>query len=132
MSLKPLLEASAAIQIHALCALAAFVVGAVQLAGRKGHVPHRVLGWIWTGLMAVTAASSFRISTIRQFGPFSLIHLLSILTLISLPLAILAARRHQVSRHGRLMTILFTGALVIAGAFTLLPGRIMHQVAFGG
>jgi uncharacterized membrane protein len=26
---------------------------------------------------------------------------------------------------------LFTGALVIAGVFTLLPGRIMHAVVFG-
>ncbi len=27
---------------------------------------------------------------------------------------------------------LFLGALVIAGIFTLLPGRIMHKVVFGG
>jgi len=27
---------------------------------------------------------------------------------------------------------LFVGALVIAGAFTLLPGRLMHEVVFGG
>jgi uncharacterized membrane protein len=26
---------------------------------------------------------------------------------------------------------IFTGALVIAGLFTFLPGRIMHAVAFG-
>jgi len=29
------------------------------------------------------------------------------------------------------MTSLFMGALVIAGVFTFLPGRIMHAVAFG-
>ncbi len=27
---------------------------------------------------------------------------------------------------------LFAGALVIAGAFTLVPGRIMYRVVFGG
>jgi uncharacterized membrane protein len=27
---------------------------------------------------------------------------------------------------------LFAGALLIAGIFTLLPGRIMHAVVFGG
>jgi uncharacterized membrane protein len=27
---------------------------------------------------------------------------------------------------------MFAGALVIAGLFTLAPGRIMHQVLFGG
>jgi hypothetical protein len=29
------------------------------------------------------------------------------------------------------MILLFTGALVVAGLFTLVPGRIMHQVFFG-
>ena len=29
------------------------------------------------------------------------------------------------------MTSMFVGALVIAGAFALLPGRIMHEVVFG-
>jgi uncharacterized membrane protein len=27
---------------------------------------------------------------------------------------------------------LFFGALVIAGAFTFVPGRIMHKIVFGG
>jgi uncharacterized membrane protein len=29
------------------------------------------------------------------------------------------------------MISVFAGALVIAGLFTLLPGRIMHAVVFG-
>jgi uncharacterized membrane protein len=29
------------------------------------------------------------------------------------------------------MILIFTGALVIAGLFTLVPGRIMHAVVFG-
>jgi uncharacterized membrane protein len=29
------------------------------------------------------------------------------------------------------MIFIFSGALVIAGLFTLLPGRIMHSVVFG-
>jgi uncharacterized membrane protein len=29
------------------------------------------------------------------------------------------------------MISIFSGALVIAGLFTLLPGRIMHAVVFG-
>jgi len=49
-----------------------------------------------------------------------------------LPLAVLAAHRHDVARHRRAMIMIFAGALVVAGAFTLLPGRIMHAVAFGG
>jgi len=33
--------------------------------------------------------------------------------------------------HRNSMVGLFVGALVIAGAFTFLPGRIMHAVVFG-
>jgi uncharacterized membrane protein len=29
------------------------------------------------------------------------------------------------------MTYLFLGALVVAGLFTLVPGRVMHRVVFG-
>ena len=63
-------------------------------------------------------------------GSVSPIHLLSILVLATLPLAVLHARRHDVAQHRMAMLMLFTGALVIAGGFTFLPGRIMHAVVF--
>ena len=97
----------------------------------KGTLPHRSLGWIWAILLAAVALSSFWIHEIRLWGPWSPIHLLSILTLLALPAAVYAARRHRVAAHRRGMLLLFFGALVIAGAFTFYPGRIMHQVVFG-
>lgn len=30
-----------------------------------------------------------------------------------------------------MMILIFAGALVVAGLFTLVPGRIMHRVIFG-
>lgn len=131
MTLAPLLAAPLAIQLHAFAALAAFTLGAVQLAAPKGTIPHRLFGWVWAGLMLTVVISSFFIHEIRLWGPWSPIHLLSIFTLVMLPLAVLAARRHDVRRHQGTMIGLFFGALVIAGAFTLLPGRIMHAVVFG-
>ena len=131
MSLAPLLAAPAVIQLHAFAALAAFALGVVQLSAPKGTIPHRVFGWLWAGLMLAVVVSSFFIHTIRMWGPWSPIHLLSLFTLIMLPLAVWHARRHQVARHRRAMTGLFAGALVIAGVFTFLPGRIMHEVLFG-
>src|SRR5215207_704180 len=104
MSLIPLLDAAPVVQIHAFVAVAAFVLGAVQLAAPKGTIPHRTLGWIWVVLMLTVAVSSFWIHDIRMFGPFSAIHLLSILTLVMLPLAVLAARRHRVGSHRKTMT----------------------------
>jgi uncharacterized membrane protein len=131
MSLAPLLDAAPAIPLHALAAMTAFALGLVQFAAPKGTLPHRTLGWIWVGLMALVAISSFWIHQIRLVGPWSPIHLLSIFTLTMLPLAVWRAHTHQVAAHRRVMIGLFAGALVIAGLFTLLPGRIMHAVVFG-
>ena len=81
MSLAPLLDAPLAIQLHAFAAMAAFALGAVQLAGIKGTAWHRGRGFVWVGLMLIVAISSFWIHEIRLWGPWSPIHLLSILTL---------------------------------------------------
>src|SRR5271154_2044251 len=115
MPLAPLLAAPAVIQMHAFAALGAFGLGAVQLAAPKGTIPHRLFGWIWATLMLVVVVSSFFIHTIRLWGPWSPIHLLSVFTLIMLPLAVFSARRHRVENPRRAMTGLFVGALVIAG-----------------
>ena len=131
-SLAPLLNASPAIQLHAFAAMAAFALGAVQLAAPKGTLPHRSMGWIWVVLMATVCLSSFFIHALRLWGAWSPIHLLSIFTLIVLPFAVWQAHRHNVPRHRKAMIGLFSGALVVAGIFTFWPGRIMHAVIFGG
>lgn len=130
MSLDPLLTASLAVRLHAFPAVAAFALGAIQLAAPKGTMPHRTLGWIWVVLMAIVALSSFFIHTICTVGPFSVIHLLSIVTLVALPLGVRRARRHEIPAHRRTMLLLFLGALLVAGIFTFMPGRIMHDVMF--
>ena len=103
----------------------------MQISAPKGTIPHRTIGWIWVVLMVGIAASSFWINSIRMIGPFSLIHALSIYTLTMLPFAVLHARGHRVNDHRRAMISIFFGALVVAGLFTLLPGRVMHDVVFG-
>jgi uncharacterized membrane protein len=130
MTLAPLLAASPAIQIHAFAAMAAFVLGAVQLGAPKGTLPHRTIGWIWVLLMLSISVSAF-IHAIRMWGSWSPIHLFAIFTLIMLPIAVWRAHRHDVIHHRNAMLSLYVGALVIAGLFTLWPGRIMHAVLFG-
>jgi uncharacterized membrane protein len=132
MSLTPLLNAAPEIQIHAFAAIAAFVLGIVQFAVPKGTLPHRTLGWVWVVLMLVISASSFLINGIRMWGPWSPIHILSVFTPVMLVVAVLAARSHRVRAHRITMTSVFAGALLLAGLFTLVPGRIMHTVLFGG
>jgi uncharacterized membrane protein len=131
MSLAPLWQADGIIQIHAFAAMAAFALGVVQLSAPKGTLPHRTLGWVWVTLMLAVCISAFFIHTLRIWGIWSPIHLLAVFTLVVLPLAVLPARRHDVLWHRRAMVSLFVGALLVAGLFTLLPGRIMHAVVFG-
>lgn len=126
------LGAPALIQLHAVLAVTAIILGGVQLAAPKGTPSHRLLGRVWVASMAIVALSSFFIHEIRMFGPFSAIHLLSVLTLITLWQAIRLVRKGDIVRHKKAMIRLYVLALLITGAFTLLPGRLMYRVFFGG
>lgn len=131
MSLDPLTQAGPTVFLHTGAALAAFLIGVLQIFGPKGTTAHRILGWSWVLLLATVAVSSFWIQGLRMMGPFSPIHVLSVLTLVMLPLGVIGARRHRVEAHRQTMLGIFFGALVVAGLFTLLPGRVVNAVLFG-
>jgi uncharacterized membrane protein len=118
------------IRLHIAAALAALLLGTVQLVGIKGTSVHRLIGWGWVVAMFTVAVSSLFIRQINP-GSFSLIHLLSGWTLIALPMALFAVRRGRIASHARGMTWTFIGGLIVAGAFTFLPGRLMWEVFFG-
>lgn len=127
-----LAAAPTAIQVHVAAALTALAIGIVLLIGVKGTRLHRTLGWAWVLAMGTTAISSFFIHAINPGGPagLSLIHLLSGWTVVGLPMAVYAARRHRVQAHRRAMTSMFVGGLIVAGLLTFLPGRLMWAVFF--
>lgn len=132
MSLTPLLEAPFAIQIHACSAIAAFLIGALVLWRRKGTALHKALGRVWVVLMLVVATSALFINEIRLIGPFSPIHIFSILVYVGIAEALWAIRvKRDVAAHRASMQGVYLGALMLAGAFTFLPGRRMHAVLFG-
>ena len=131
MTLAPLLSASPAIKLHAFAAMAAVILGVGQLSAPRGTLPHRTIGWGWVVLMLVISISGFWIHELRFWGPWSPIHLLAIFTLAMLPIGVLHARRHHVAKHRFFMVSIFCGALVVAGLFTFVPGRIMHAVIVG-
>jgi uncharacterized membrane protein len=117
------------VQIHLFAAVSAFLVGAALMLGVKGNGLHRTLGWGWVALMATTAVSSLFITGING-NMWSFIHFLSGWVIIALPMAVAAARRHDVKAHRKAMMSMFLGGLVIAGAFTFIPGRLMWNVFF--
>jgi uncharacterized membrane protein len=125
-----LMAQPAVIQIHLFAALAAIGLGAVMMLSRKGRTFHRVAGWTWVSLMALVAGSSLFITGLNG-DKWSFIHLLSGWTLIVLPLAVFAARRHDVQRHRRTMMGLFYGGLLLAGALAFIPGRLLWNMILG-
>lgn len=131
MTLDPLLHAGPAIQIHVLAVIPAALIGGYVLWAKKGTWLHRLCGRIWIALMVVTALSSFLIHEIRLVGDFSPIHILSIVVLVSAFEIVRSARQRNFVRHQRVVKSLYFGAIGIAGLFTLMPGRIMHEVVFG-
>jgi uncharacterized membrane protein len=121
---------SPVIKIHLYCALAAIVLGAVLMTVRKGRTFHRTAGWTWAALVFAVAGSSVFITQLNK-GHWSLLHLFTGWTFLILPLALIAARRHSVVRHRRMMMGLFYGGFVINLGIALIPGRTLWQVLFG-
>ncbi|MDF2235845.1 DUF2306 domain-containing protein [Albimonas sp. CAU 1670] len=132
MTLEPLLSAASPIPSHAVAALGAVALGAMQLLRPKGGRGHRAIGWAFVILMTWTAVSAIFVSTLKVWGPFSPIHLLIPVTLVALWSGVRQARAGDVAGHRRAMILLYVLALLITGGFTLLPGRVMHAVLFGG
>ena len=131
MSLEPLITAPLPIQLHAFAAFAALVLGGVQLLRPKGSGTHRTMGYVWVALMMLIAVSGLFIHEIRLIGPFSPVHLLSLVILVTVPLAVYRARTGNIAGHRRAMLNIYWIALIGAGIFTMLPGRIMGEVLFG-
>ena len=125
-----LLTAAPMIRVHVFAAVLALGIGGALLIGAKGRALHKALGWTWVAAMTTVAVSSIFIQEIHP-GRYSWIHLFSGWTLIALPMAIAAIKRRSVRLHRRIMTALFVGGLVIAGAFTFVPGRLMWRVFLG-
>ena len=127
--LSGVLRASPVVQVHLYTALVAIGLGAALMTSRKGARFHRVAGWIWVVLILFVAGSSLFITGLNG-DKWSFIHLLSGWTMITAPLALIAARRHKVKQHRRAMMGIFYGGLLIAGALAFIPGRILWNVFF--
>ena len=119
------------IPVHAIMAIIAVILGGIQLSMKKGGTIHKLLGRIWVGIMMFVAISSFFIHEIKLWGAYSPIHLLSLLTIFTLGVGIYYVRVGNVKRHKQTMIALYFFALIVAGFFTLYPGRIMHQILIG-
>lgn len=120
---------SAVVQLHVYAALVAVGLGALMMTSIKGRAFHRIAGWVWVSIMLVVAGSSLFITGLNGYK-WSFIHLFSGWTLVAAPLALIAARRHKIRQHRRMMMGLFYFGVLIAGALAFIPGRLMWNIFF--
>ncbi len=120
--------------LHLATVAPAAVLGAYLMLRSKGTPWHRLLGKIYMSLMMITALLSLLIPAAvgpQVLGHFGMIHLLSLLVLYCVPRAYIAAKKHNVTAHKGNMIGVYVGGILVAGLFTLTPGRYLHQLIFG-
>lgn len=110
--------------------LIALTLTPYMLLRPRGTRIHRLLGKVWVTAMVGTAAISLLIRHSEQTY-FSIIHILSVFVLVMAPRVWLTARRHNVAAHRTTVRGLVTGALIVAGYFTLLETRLLGGWLFG-
>ncbi len=131
MNLNLLFVAPPFTQIHLLFAIFAFLIGGFQLLAKKGTTSHKILGRLWVMMMLIICVTSFWIKEIMPngiFAGYSPIHLLSIFVIFQIISGVYFARVGNIIRHKRCMTYTYLGGLLIAGAFTFYPGRLLYKV----
>ena len=125
------------IYIHAFFALTAVPLGLYIFLTKKGTAKHILFGRIWISWLLTISLTAIFIQEVTP-GEYSLIHLLIPLTIGSLIYSIWSIRKYKKTTllkykraHMSSMTSVYVGALILAGAFTLMPGRLFYEILFG-
>lgn len=119
---------------HLFTVLPCVFIGGLLLIIKKGTKIHKGFGRIYMILMLFTAmVTLFMPAKVGGtfLNHFGWIHLFSFLTIWTVPTAYIAIKKDNIKAHKRKMILLYFGAIIIAGAFTLSPGRYLHNVFFG-
>lgn len=114
---------------HIFAASVGMVLGGYQLWHRpRGDGRHRVVGRVWVALMAWAAVSSFWIRDLND-GAFSWLHVLSLVTVVSLVLGVLRARQHDVRGHMGPMIGSWVGSVVAFVFAVVVPALAIPTFA---
>ncbi|SMF83470.1 DUF2306 domain-containing protein [Pseudobacteriovorax antillogorgiicola] len=117
--------------LHLLTVVPSAIIGAYLFLGSKGTAFHKQIGKVYMALMFLTGIVTLFMEA--SIGPklmnhFGYLHLFSLLTMYSVPTAIISARRGDITAHKRSMIYLYLGGIAIAGSFAFGPGRFLSSV----
>lgn len=114
---------------HVVAALTGVLLGAHQVWRRPhGDTRHRVLGRVWVVVMLWTAITSFWIRDINE-GAFSWLHVLSVVTLVTVTLGVVNARRGNIPGHRGNMVGSWLGAVGAMVFAVGVPARTIPTYA---
>ena len=123
--------------LHATPAFLALILGIVILASKKGTKTHKFRGYAWLGVMLVVVISSFFIEELNP-GSFTAIHLFIPVTVFGMVSGTYYIKKYQATgnrgwivAHKYTMISMVIGGIGLAGALSLIPGRIIHGLLFG-
>ena len=113
---------------HAFAAGFGLVIGGWQLfLSTKGSTAHRVAGRAWVVALLYVGVSSFWIRGTRD-GAFSFLHVLSVVTIVTVLLGLVAALRGDLPSHRGNMTGSWLGLLGAGIAASAVPQRDLPQL----
>lgn len=129
------MEYNTLMNLHLITVVPCFFIGTLLLIIKKGTAIHKGFGRVYMVLMLFTAVVTLFMPA--DVGPqflnhFGWIHSFSFLTIWTVPTAYTAIKKGNVRAHKRKMILLYFGAIIIAGGFTFVPERYLHDVFFGG
>lgn len=122
------------IATHAFAALTSLLLGGWQLfISPKGTRLHRIVGRVWVVLMLFVSISSFWITELRP-GRLSLLHILSVVTITTVSLGVIQARRGRLRSHvgnmrGSWIGLCFAFVFAVAVPIRHIPQFVVTQPA---
>lgn len=123
-------SSSPAIVVHTVLAFGTLVLGGFVMLSKKGTAKHKLAGRLFLGLMIGVAITALFIRGLNG-TKFSWIHIFVPVTLFAAWETVYYIRKNNLKGHKRAVKGLFFGELLIPGALSFLPGRLMWAVVFG-
>jgi uncharacterized membrane protein len=115
---------------HVIAASTAALLGIGLFVMQKGTRAHRLAGRTWVATMAITALSSFGIHSLNP-PHLSWVHALSLVSLVTITRAVLAARSGNALVHRRAIIGSYAGLLLAGISAFATPGRVLHTMLLG-